>query len=54
MNNAGVKTKNARKKLIVYKEGKFYFTKEAERTFFFILTIIMLTAGILFKLGIFK
>lgn len=39
-------------KSICYQDGRFYFTKQAERSFFFILTIIMLIAGVLYKTGI--
>ena len=40
------------KNSICYKDGRFYFTKQTERKVFFILTIIMLVAGILYKTGI--
>lgn len=40
------------KKSLCYKDGRFYFTKEAERSFYFVLTLIMLVAGILYKTGI--
>ena len=40
------------KKSFCYKDGRFYFTKEAERSFYFVLTLIMLVAGILYKSGI--
>ena len=36
---------------IVIQAGRSWFTREMERRFYFILTVIMLTAGILFKLG---
>lgn len=42
-----------KKKSICYRNGRFYFTKQAERSFFFVLTIIMLVAGIFYKTGIF-
>lgn len=41
-----------KKSKICYRDGRFYFTKESERTFYFILTIIMLAAGVLYKTGI--
>ncbi|MCK5783421.1 MAG: hypothetical protein KAH06_03175 [Desulfobacterales bacterium] len=41
------------KKTILYDNGKFYYSKETERKFYFVLTIIMLLFGILTKLGIF-
>jgi hypothetical protein len=39
-------------KMIIYENGRFYFTKMAERKFYFVLTLIMLVAGILYKMGI--
>ncbi len=33
--------------------GKIYFTRAAERKIFFVLTIAMLTAGVMIKLGVF-
>jgi hypothetical protein len=40
------------KRTVHYENGRFYFTKQAERSFYFILTLIMLVAGILYKTGI--
>ncbi|MBU4425552.1 MAG: hypothetical protein L6406_12090 [Desulfobacterales bacterium] len=40
------------KKTLFYSKGVTYFSKKAERTFFFILTIIMLIWGIFAKFGI--
>lgn len=39
------------KKRLFYSKGVTYFDKKTERTFFFILTIIMLLWGIFVKLG---
>jgi len=36
-----------------FKNGKIYFTKQAERKFFFILTLAMLVWGILTKIEMF-
>ncbi len=44
---------NRRTELIVYADGKIYFSKENERRFYFLLTIIMLLTGILYKVGLF-
>jgi hypothetical protein len=33
--------------------GKIYFTRATERRIFFVLTIAMLTAGVMIKLGVF-
>ena len=41
------------KKGILYKNGKMYFTREMERKFYFILTILMLLLGLLAKTGLF-
>lgn len=41
------------KKIILYDKGIFYYSKETERKFYFVLTIIMLSLGILTKLGLF-
>ncbi|MCG6911371.1 MAG: hypothetical protein LJE94_14770 [Deltaproteobacteria bacterium] len=35
------------------KRGRFYFSREAERKFFFVATMLMLVAGVLFKIGLF-
>jgi hypothetical protein len=35
-----------------YRNGKIYFSKEAERRFYFILTILMLILGLLAKAGL--
>lgn len=40
------------RKWFVYQDGRFYFTRLAERKFYFILTVAMLLAGILYKLGV--
>lgn len=36
---------------IVIQAGRLWFTKEMERRFYFVLTVIMLVAGILYKWG---
>ncbi len=48
-------TKNIceKNKIILYKDGKIYFSKKTERKIFFVLTIIMLIAGIFAKLDLF-
>ena len=40
------------KRPVWYEDGRICFTKEAERTFYFILTLIMLVVGILYKTGV--
>ena len=49
-NHHGNKTEP--KKMIQYKNGKIYFSKETERAFYFILTILMLFLGLLAKAGL--
>ncbi len=39
------------KKTLFYSKGVTYFNKKTERTFFFILTIIMLIWGVFAKFG---
>jgi len=34
------------------KDGRIWFTREAERRFYFVLTMIMLAVGILYKAGV--
>lgn len=46
------KAREKRKKPMIYADGRFYFTKEAERSFYFILTLLMLVAGICYKTGV--
>ena len=41
------------KKLLLYENGKIYFTRETERKFYFVLMIIMAILGILAKAGLF-
>jgi hypothetical protein len=35
-----------------FEDGRLYFSRAAERKFFFSLTVIMLLMGLLFKLGV--
>lgn len=42
----------ARRPRLITQDGRLWFTREAERRFYFILTIIMLAVGILYKLGV--
>ena len=49
----GLEEKDRPKKTIQYKNGKIYFSREMERKFFFILTVIMLLLGIFAKAGLF-
>jgi len=38
--------------LMMRQDGRVWFTREAERRFYFILTKIMLAVGILYKTGV--
>ena len=41
-------------KLLHFKDGRLYFSKDTERRFFFALTVIMLVIGACFKLGVWQ
>ncbi|GBC60553.1 hypothetical protein DENIS_1510 [Desulfonema ishimotonii] len=47
------KQKGNLSKYMTVRDGRIYFTRDAERNFYFILTLIMMVAGILYKLGLF-
>ncbi|MFY9944199.1 MAG: hypothetical protein WAK57_18655 [Desulfobacterales bacterium] len=38
---------------VIRRDGRIYFSRQAERRLFFILTLIMLLLGILCQLGVF-
>ena len=40
------------KPALVRRSGRIWFSAETERRFYFILTLIMLVAGILYKMGV--
>ncbi|UCF95781.1 MAG: hypothetical protein JSW39_07400 [Desulfobacterales bacterium] len=40
------------KKKLRLENGRIYFSRAAERKFFFSLTVIMLLLGVLFRLGV--
>ena len=42
-----------KRKALIHENGKIYFSRHTERRFFFVLTIVMLLAGILFKAGLY-
>lgn len=39
-------------KAIYFEDGKMYFTRKAERSFFFVLTMIIIVVSVLTKMGI--
>jgi len=41
------------KRGLFVQDGRVWFTARAERRFYFLLTVLMLAAGILYKLGVF-
>jgi len=52
MNEQHLENNRAAKKSLCYKDGRLYFTKEVERTFYFILTLSMLIGGVVHKIWI--
>jgi hypothetical protein len=52
MKNNNTEKKQKQKKAFYHLRGVTYFDKRIERTFFFILTIIMLACGIIAKLWV--
>lgn len=38
--------------VLMHRDGRLWFTREAERRFYFVLTVMMLAAGILYKMGL--
>lgn len=49
---AGKRQPGVRK--LKFENGKLYFSKDAERRFYFILTLIVLGVGACFKLGLLR
>ena len=45
-------TTMVRQPRLMGKNGRLWFTREAERRFYFILTMIMLVVGICYKTGV--
>ena len=43
-----------KRKRFYYQDGKLYFSKKAERSFYFALTMLVLIVGVLTKCGIFS
>jgi hypothetical protein len=52
MTSRGSNKSTQKKNLWRFENGKIYFSRSAEQRFFFALTVIMLLAGILYKLGL--
>lgn len=52
MKEQHLKGDNSEGKPVWYKDGRLYFTARMERTFYFVLTLLMLIAGVVYKLWI--
>jgi len=50
----GSRLEQKNNKILHLEDGRLYFSKDTERRFFFILTIIMLVLGACFKLGVWQ
>ena len=48
--NDGTHNPKSNQPRIVIQDGRIWFTRKTERRFYFILTVIMLAAGILYRL----
>ena len=44
--------KKTRNRVFRMEDGKLYFTREAERRIFFVLTLLMLAAGVMIRVGV--
>ncbi len=45
-------TARKQKPALIQQSGRLWFSRETERRFYFVLTLFMLGAGILYKLGV--
>ena len=52
MTHIGARMEAQGQKKLSVEKGRIYFSRAAERKFFFGLTLIMLLLGVLFKLGV--
>jgi hypothetical protein len=41
-----------KKKMLICENGKVYFSRELERTFYFVLAILLLVSGLMYKIGV--
>ena len=41
-----------KKKLLILENGKVYFSRDLERNFYFVLAIVLLLAGVMYKIGV--
>jgi len=40
-----------KKKLLIFENGKVYYSRELERNFYFVLAIVLLLSGLMYKIG---
>ena len=52
--HSGSRIKHPANKMLHFKDGRLYFSKDTERRFFFTLTVIMLVIGACYKLGVWQ
>jgi len=53
INERKMKKSSWKTKKIKFEGSRIYYSAQAERKIFFLLTLLMLSAGIMFKLGLF-
>jgi hypothetical protein len=41
-----------KKKMLIFENGKVYFSKDLERNFYFVLAILLLVSGLMYKIGV--
>jgi len=47
-----INQKKIRNRAFRMQDGRLYFTREAERRIFFVLTLLMLAAGVMIRMGV--
>ena len=52
--HSGYRTNQQTNKMLYFENGRLYFSKDTERKFFFVLTVLMLLVGVCFKLGVWQ
>ncbi len=41
-----------KKKMLIFEDGKVYFSRDLERNFYFVLAIVLLLSGVMYKIGV--
>ena len=54
MKHSGSHDNQQDKRILRFEDGCMYFSRSAERKFFFAMTVIMLIVGACFKLGVWQ